>query len=131
MKINITAGDCLNNILINKYYSLNETFVPFREAMIKGTYSSRLFSNEFIIERSLVHNVSVNEYKEKINAFLNIINNITQYNEIILWFGNDEFCIENLKIILQTLSINNYKGKLILNTVIEETGEIIDYKILQ
>jgi hypothetical protein len=51
MKINITAGDCLNNILTNKYK--NEKFVPFREAMIKGTYSSKLFSDEFIKERAI------------------------------------------------------------------------------
>ena len=129
MKINITAGDCLNNILTNKYK--NEKFIPFREAMIKGKYSSKLFSDEFIRERSLVHNVSINEYQHNIKDFLDIIKNVNEYNEILLWFGNDEFCLENLKIVLQVLYQHNYKGTLILNTVIEETGEIISSKLLQ
>ena len=126
MKINITAGDCLNNILVKKYKE--ETFIPFREAMNNGKYMNKLFSEEFLIERSLTHNVTLDEYKEKINDFIEIINNIDEYQEIKLWFGNDEFCLENLKVVIQTLLLNNYKGTLILNTVVEETGEIIDTK---
>ena len=126
MKINITAGDCLNNILVEKYKE--ETFIPFREAMNNGKYMNKLFSEEFLIERSLTHNVTLDDYKEKINDFIEIINNIDEYKEIKLWFGNDEFCLENLKVVIQTLLLNNYKGTLILNTVVEETGEIIDTK---
>ncbi len=129
MKINITAGDCLNNILVNIYK--DETFVPFREAMNVGNYKSELFSKEFLIERSVTHNVSLDEYKEKINVFLEIIKNINKYQEIKLWFGNDDFCLENLKIVLQTIFLNNYKGSIILNTVVEETGEIINSKIIK
>lgn len=129
MKINITAGDCLNNILVNIYK--DETFVPFREAMNVGNYKSELFSKEFLIERSVTHNVSLDEYKEKINGFLEIIKNINKYQEIKLWFGNDDFCLENLKIVLQTIFLNNYKGSIILNTVVEETGEIINSKIIK
>lgn len=126
MKTNITAGDCLNNILVKKYKE--ETFIPFREAMNNGKYMNKLFSEEFLIERSLTHNVTLDDYKEKINDFIEIINNIDEYQEIKLWFGNDEFCLENLKVVIQTLLLNNYKGTLILNTVVEETGEIIDTK---
>ena len=129
MKINITAGDCLNNILVNIYK--DETFVPFREAMNVGNYKSELFSKEFLVERSVTHNVSLDEYKEKINGFLEIIKNINKYQEIKLWFGNDDFCLENLKIVLQTIFLNNYKGSIILNTVVEETGEIINSKIIK
>lgn len=129
MNINITAGDCLNNILVNIYK--DETFVPFREAMNVGNYKSELFSKEFLIERSVTHNVSLDEYKEKINGFLEIIKNINKYQEIKLWFGNDDFCLENLKIVLQTIFLNNYKGSIILNTVVEETGEIINSKIIK
>ena len=59
MKVNITAGSILNNLLKEKYS--NELFIPFNEAMINGTYSSKLFSNEFILERAKTHNVSVLE----------------------------------------------------------------------
>ena len=46
MKVNITAGECLNEILSNIYK--DEYFVPFNEAMINGTYNSKIFTNEFI-----------------------------------------------------------------------------------
>lgn len=55
MKINITSGECLNKILQEKYP--NETFIPFNEAMVKSGYNTKLFSEEFIIERSTIHKV--------------------------------------------------------------------------
>ena len=41
MKVNITAGECLNELLESKYPG--EFFIPFNEAMIQKTYSSPLF----------------------------------------------------------------------------------------
>ena len=129
MKINITAGDCLNNIL--KTINKEEKFIPFREAMIKGKYTSKLFSNEFINERALVHNTTIEDYTEKIQVFLDFLKDIEMYNEVILWFGNDDFCKENIKIVLKTLNEYKYKNRLILNIVVEETGKILDSEIIQ
>lgn len=123
MKVNITAGSILNNLLKKKYS--NELFIPFNEAMINGTYSSKLFSNEFILERAKTHNVSVLEYKENLKDFLNFLKNIHMYNEVILWFGEEPFCKKNTEVVLQTLKEYNFDGKIVLNIVIEEIGEII------
>ena len=129
MKINITAGNCLNKILENKYS--NEIFVAFCESMITGVYYSKLFSQEFIKERAITHNISVKEYKENLKGFLDFLNNINLYTEVVLWFGDEPFCNENKKIVLQTLVEYNYLGKLILNIVEEETGKLIQTKIIR
>ena len=123
MKINITAGDCLNKILENKYP--NERFIPFREAMINGSYTAKLFSEEFIEERAATHDISDKKYKENLQAFLTFLQDVKKYELIILWFGDEPFCNANKKTVLQTLKEYNYQGKIILNTVIEESGKIL------
>ena len=128
MRINITAGDFLNNFLCKKY--ANEVFIPFCEAMNKGTYSFKLFSYDFCVQRSKIHNVTLDEYLFKLKGFLDFINNIKEYNEVILWFGDDAFCNENSKIVVKTLKEYNYNGTLILNTVDENTGEIVNSRQL-
>ena len=129
MKINITAGDCLNNILTNIYKG--EDFIPFREAMIIGTYSNKLFSEEFLLERSEAHKVSLKEYKEKISCFINVLENINSYVEIVLWFGDEPFCVENTKIVIKTIKEHNYTNKLILNIVDETTGKVLKQNKIQ
>jgi len=123
MKINITSGDCLKELLEERYE--NEIFIPFREALIKGDYHSKLFSNEFIKERAKALNVSVEEYNDKIACFINLLNHLSDYNEIVLWFGDEPFCQVNRKAVIQALKENNYQGKLLLNIVNEETCEIL------
>jgi len=123
-KMNITSGECLNEILTKKY--LDEVFVPFNEAMIKGTYSYSLFSHEFLQERANVHQVSIEEYKSKLEGFLNLLHNLKQIEEVVLWFGDEPFCQANIKVVLQTLKCKQFKGKIVLNTVNEESGEIIN-----
>ena len=127
MKINITAGECLNNLLKIKYP--DEIFIPFNEAMNKGKYSSKLFSSDFIKERCLTHNVSEKEYKEKLSGFLKLLENLDDYAEIFLWFGEDDFCKENQKVVIKCLQEHNFSGKIILNVVEETTGKIIDSRI--
>lgn len=129
MRINITAGEQLNRILEIKYQ--NENFIPFNEAMTKGTYTAKLFSESFIEERAKTHSVSITKYKEKLNGFLTFLTSVELYNEVILWFGDEPFCNENRKIVLQTLCDYNYQGKIVVNTVVEETGEVIKSIIVQ
>ena len=129
MKINITAGDCLNAILETKYKT--ERFIPFREAMIKGGYSSKLFSKAFLEERAKTHSVSIQEYTHNLQDFLLFLKDIQTYDSIVLWFGDEPFCQENVKVILQTLVEHEYHGDIILNVVVEETGELINQQIIQ
>ena len=129
MKINITAGECLNKILQEKYP--NETFIPFNEAMIKGGYNTKLFSEEFIIERSSIHNVSKEEYENKLALFLDFLNNINKYSEVILWFGDEPFCKKNIEIVILTLKEYRFLGNVTLNIVDEETGEIFNSNLVK
>ena len=122
-RINITAGDCLNDILRRRYPE--ERFIPFREAMIEGRYTAPLFSEAFIRERAAFHGVTETEYRENLAGFLDVLARPEAYDEIVLWFGEEPFCVENRETVLAALRQCGYRGSLRLNTVIEETGEIL------
>ena len=127
-RINITAGDCLNDILRRRYPE--ETFVPFREAMIEGRYAAPLFSAAFIRERAAFHGVGEAEYREKLAGFLDVLARPEAYDEIVLWFGDEPFCVENRETVLAALKQSGYRGSILLNTVIEETGDILQQDTL-
>ena len=129
MKINITSGDILNSILTTKYP--NELFIPFNEAMIKGDYHHKLFSDEFIQERSIVHNVTTFEYISKLSLFLDFLKNIENYNEVVLWFGDEPFCKKNTSVVLETLEVYGYTQNIYLNIVDEVSGEIISSSLIK
>lgn len=129
MKINITAGECLNKKLNTKYP--NDTFIPFNEAMIKKGSNAKLFSQEFIIERSIVHNISKEEYEKKLYLFLEFLKNIHKYSEVTLWFGYEPFCKKNTETVIQTLKEFKFNGIITLNIVNEKTGEIINSNLIK
>lgn len=122
-RVNITAGECLNDILRQKFPG--EHFVPFNEAMLHGACSAPLFSDGFIRERAAFHKVSEDEYREKQSGFLNVLEHSEEYDEIVLWFGDEPFCVENRRAVLEALKNRGYGGKLLLNIVDEETGEVL------
>ena len=123
MKVNITAGECLNRILEVRHP--DECFVPFNEAMIRGTYSAPLFSEDFVRERAIVHGVSEAEYLEKLSGFMDVLKHAGEYDEIVLWFGDEPFCIENRRTVLDTLRMYGYRRGILLNIVNEKTGDIL------
>ena len=129
MKINVTAGDCLNEILQKRYPT--KRFIPFREAMIKGGYSSSIFSPGFLEERAKVHGVTTSEYTHSLKEVLDLLENVNKYQTITLWFGEEPFCQANVTTLIQGLKDYGFKGEIILNLVIEETGEIIQNKKIQ
>lgn len=123
MRINITSGQLLNEILENRYPE--ECFIPFNEAMITGSYTAKLFSDDFILERATVHNVSETSYRETMKQFLDCLHQLSSYDDIVLWFGDEPFCIENRKTVLQALSEYGFKGPLSVNIVDETNGDIL------
>ena len=129
MKIHITAGDCLNEILQAKYS--DERFIPFREAMIQGGYSFPLFSDGFLKERAEALGVSEQVYRDNLAPFLAFLHAIHTYEEIVLWFGEEPFCEANKRAVIQAIADCGYQGRLIVHTVIEETGEIVKTALLQ
>ena len=123
MRVNITAGECLNSILEAKYPG--ECFVPFNEAMIQGAYSSPLFSDEFVRERAGGHGVSVTAYLEKLSGFMDVLNRAGEYDEIVLWFGDESFCVQNRRTVMEALRMRGYRRSILLNIVDEKNGDII------
>jgi len=129
MEISIVAGDFLKQKLETIYP--NQEFIPFNEAMIIGTYSSRLFSDEFIAERANTHNVSIQEYKDKLKGFLDLLDRINEYSQIYLYFGDEPFCNANKKVVIETIRLFKYDGEIMLFTVDENTGAILKKEILE
>ena len=123
MRVDITAGEWLNELLESKYPG--ERFVPFNESMIQGTYSSPLFSEEFVRERANVHGVSETAYLEKLSGFLDVLNHAGEYDEIVLWFGDEPFCVQNRRTVIEGLRMHGYRRNILLNIVDEENGDII------
>ncbi len=113
----------MSSILEDRYPE--ERFVPFNEAMIEGTYSAPLFSDEFVRERAAVHGVSVAEYLDKLSGFLDVLKHAGEYDEIALWFGDEPFCVANRRTVLNALRMHGCSQDILLNIVDEETGIII------
>ncbi len=127
MVASITSGDCLNNILKRG----GEVWIPFREAMERGSYTAPLFSEEFCKERSQTHNTTLEDYLDKLTPYMNFLKNIKRYDEVVMWFGDDDFCKANRAVVLKTIKDKNYKGKVILNIVDELTGKILEQRVEQ
>ncbi|MGM9968769.1 MAG: hypothetical protein ACI35S_00065 [Anaeroplasma sp.] len=121
-KINITAGEALNELLTKKEKGI---FIPFNEAMIEGEIVKPLFSNEFIAARALHHSISTDEYRKKLRSFINLLKKLDYYDEIVLWFGDEPFCNANRSVVLECLKEHNYTGIIKIHIVDEETGEIL------
>ena len=115
--LNITAGKCMNENMKNE----TEVWVPFNEDMSKGEYSSELFSDVFLIERSKTHNVSLEDYKENMKEFLEQLDKLNDYQLINLWFGEDKVCLSNSETLYNFLQKYGYKGELVINIVDEIT----------
>ena len=98
-KICIFAGDHMYEALKNSY----ENPIPFNESLINGNNKFKLFSNDFINERIEILNTFKEEYLDKLNKFYDFTNNIKDYKEINLFFGDDAFCKANLITILGTI----------------------------
>ena len=123
MTFNITAGECLNAILSEKYPERH--FVPFNEAMIKGSYTEPLFSEEFLRQRASVHGVSVESYTQKLTPFLEVLRNVPDAAQVTLWFGDEPFCRANVQTVTEALRAFGCTCPIILHTVDEYSGTIL------
>lgn len=120
-KICIFAGDHMYEALKNSY----ENAIPFNEALINGINKFKLFSNDFINERIEILNTSKKEYFDKLNKFYDFTNNIKDYKEINLFFGDDAFCKANLITILAYLENIEYNNKIIFHLMNEKDNKVI------
>jgi hypothetical protein len=115
-KIHITAGELLNEYLRKNDKGL---FIPFNEDLSTGDLSYPLLDETFINIRSRSLNVSREVYISKLDAVLSFMKNIGQYEEVVLWFGDEPFCQVNLLGVLTLLEQVKYEGNVVINIVDE------------
>ncbi len=107
--------------------------IPFNEAMMNGSVTECPFDEEFICHRAKVHHISKEDYMSNMKPFLDMINQLNQIDELILWFGVDAFCQMNLLTIYQVLRQCNYQGavKIVLFDENDSWDKILHQKPLE
>lgn len=123
MEINITSGEELDEYLRGKSGGI---FIPFNEATIDGKLLYPLFDEAYIAERAKVHNVSEEEYREKLGAFIDFETIKSQVSKMTLWFGPDAFCEINLLSLLTYLEQVGYSGSIALNLIEDFSKKILE-----
>lgn len=110
---NITNGDAFNEFFEKKYSAEG---IPFNESMMDGAVTEAAFDDTFIQSRCAFHDVDASEYLLKMKKFSEFMNNLKDYDEVVLWFGDDTFCQINMLCVLAMLEKAGYNGK--INSVI-------------
>lgn len=114
---NITNGEYFNAHFEKEY---SKEGIPFNESMMDGNVTEAVFDDAFVENRSNVHKVDKGEYLEKMRKFSNFIKSPNDYDEIVLWFGDDTFCQINMLCVLAMLEKAGYNGK-IFSVIINDT----------
>ena len=114
---NITNGDYFNTFFEKEYSTQG---IPFNENMMDGNAPRAVFDEEFVEMRSSFHEVEKEEYLCKMQAFSDFVNNICNYEEVVLWFGDDAFCQINMLCVLAMLEKKEYDGK-VYSVLINDT----------
>ena len=125
MKLNLTSGNCFNDILKKKN---QELCVPFNEAMMMGQPELPILGASFIAERCATHQVKPQAYKHLNQEFLKLSKTLNKYAEIELWFGRDTFCQINLLTILALLEQEKYQGQVLWTAIDDHTGAVLKAK---
>lgn len=115
----IVAGDCMLDKFNKMYPDLYA--IPFREDFSKGKHKETFFSDDFINSRCTTHNTIKEDYINKLNPIINLDFN----KEYVLCFGEDDCCKANLKFVIDYLKSNNYKHKIRIRILNEESLELI------
>lgn len=120
--LNITNGD-----YFNEYFkkNINPCAVAFREAMMQGVATAKVFSDEFVSARAKSLGVSKEKYLDCSKDLLNQFERLNQIEQINLWFGKDTFCQLNALTLLAYLEQRNYSGIVFLNFIDDETFAIL------
>ncbi|WP_417290966.1 DUF1835 domain-containing protein [Corallibacter sp.] len=101
--LHITNGNSLTDYL-NEINIVGE-ILTWQEMLCEGPTISNIDSEEFILKRkaflSTFYDIEMNvqEFKEEIN----ILNNINNYKEVVLWFEYDLFCHINMIAVISLL----------------------------
>ena len=122
--LNITNGDAFNRYFLSEF---GGDAIPFCEAMMDGDTVYEIYSNDFTSLRASELGVSADEYVSK--AHLSKFSALREYPRLNLWFGKDTFCQMNLLTLLAYLEQVDYRGKVLLNYIDDETFSVIEANI--
>ena len=122
--LNITNVDSFNRYFLSEF---GGDAIPFCEAMMDGDTVYEIYSNDFTSLRASELGVSADEYVSK--AHLSKFSALREYPRLNLWFGKDTFCQMNLLTLLAYLEQVDYRGKVLLNYIDDETFSVIEANI--
>ena len=122
MQLNITNGLYFNEYIKKK---IEGVFVPFNEALMDGELLFPLFHQDFMEQRIAVHNVTKEDYLNKMQYFFEP-ETIKKYSVIRLWFGLDAFCQINMLALLAYLEQIEYKGKIFYQAIDDASFETLE-----
>ena len=55
------------------------------------------------------------ELHDQLSGFIDVLNHAGEYDEIVLWFGDEPFCVQNRKTVIETLRMHGYRRNILLN----------------
>ena len=122
--LNITNGDVFNHFLLSK---CGGEAVPFREVMMDGETAMEIFSDDFVRLRASALKVNEEEYRANMVVYDAL--NADDYDELVLWFGKDTFCQMNLLTLLAYLEQRDYRGRVTLHYIDDESFRTLDENI--
>lgn len=101
--LHITNGSSLTNYL--KELNFPGDFLTWHEMLCEGPTTVQIDTNEFVEVRRVFlnkfYNIDIDEYK--FHEELKILNDVSKYSKIILWFEYDLFCHINLVAVISLL----------------------------
>lgn len=128
LEYHIVNGDCLKDFLPQ-----DENLFVFREALIEGdsVYDKNQLE-EFFHKRALYFNALFPDenYETKVLLEFRKMQEIPNNATVYFWFGNDEFCLKNLKFLLDVFQNKKWKKMRVLpeNKSCEDFFQEINFK---
>ncbi|MGE7664791.1 hypothetical protein ACQKMN_03650 [Ureibacillus composti] len=126
--LHLLNGESMLHVFNTSHFLKGETLIPFNEAMCYGKTSSDIFSPLFNKIRASIHQVTVDEYKERTLKHLEPLF-LKNFNRIELWFDFDMFCQINLLTVLGWLDQEHHKCSIKLHLVDDQFKPIEEYSL--
>lgn len=126
MKLHIANGDAILPALQER--GLEGVILPWREALVDGPVDGPLATDQFWnVRKTFVegaYGASPDSYeKDIIDVFMKIVH-VSSWNDIVLWFDRDLFCVVNATFLLYHLRPSHAMGATITWAVVDDAIEL-------
>ena len=109
----LSGGSMLETFRRHGMSEESSVLAPFQEAMCWGKTAGRPFSDDFIRTRAEVFRCTMQEYqKTVIRPLIPFLS--SNFERVVLWFGDDMFCQMNLITAAAYLEQRGYTGELLV-----------------